>query len=192
MFPRRTIVFDINSLIPRNSSFERHSRTLKSLFIKQNINKDINSDLLIDYYENHYGSVGIGLQNDFDISIESYAHYMNRNENYKLVKPNNNAIQFIENNNCILFTNSPRYRAFKILMSMGIYGIPIISMEDMLYYPNSMYPEVNNMKPSDRAFMIAEEFIKLDTSDFVYFDDNRRNIYAAKNRNWRVMETTNI
>ena len=192
MFPRRTIVFDINSLVPRTSLFERHSRTLKSSFIKQNINEDIDSELLIDYYENTCGSVGVGLQNDFDVSIESYAHFMNSNENYKLIKPNDNAIQFIQKHNCILFTNSPRYRAFKILMSMGIYGIPIISMEELLYYPNSMYPDVSNMKPSEKAFIIAEQFIRLNTSDFVYFDDNRRNIYTAKSRNWRVMETTNI
>ena len=188
MFPRRTIVFDISSVVPRNSAFDVHSRNIKKMFIKENINKDIDPKYFVDYYEDVYGSIGVALENEFDISIERYLHYMNGKERYDLLKMNENIVKFVKNNNCILFTNSPRYRAFKILTSIGIHNVPMICMEDLLYHNESVYPNINNMKPSIKAFEIAEKYIKLNVSDFVYFDDNRKNIYAAKTRNWRVAE----
>ncbi|XP_042491486.1 uncharacterized protein LOC122071232 [Macadamia integrifolia] len=135
-----------------------------------------------------YGSSLAGLRAlGYDIDADEYHGFVHGRLPYEKIKPDpqlRNLIRSI-NQRKLIFTNSDRNHAIKVLERLGLQDCfsEIICFETL--NPNlskssrtDEFPVV--LKPSMEAMKIALEFAHVDPRRALFLDDNERNIIAGK------------
>nr|DAD19518.1 TPA_asm: hypothetical protein HUJ06_020981 [Nelumbo nucifera] len=167
---------------------EACKRNIEEFLVKKcGFPEDKASSLRVELFKT-YGSSLAGLRAlGYDIDTDDYHGFVHGRLPYETIKPNpqlRNLLRTI-NQRKIIFTNSDRNHAIKVLDRLGLQDCfdQIICFETL--NPNlskssrpDEFPVV--LKPSINAMKIAIDVAQVDPCRTLFLDDNERNIAAGK------------
>jgi putative hydrolase of the HAD superfamily len=132
------------------------------------------ASLLRDRYWKEYGLTLIGLIRNHSIDPEDFLHYVHDVDIVKNIQPNPDLAKSLTHIPLkkILFTNSCKYYARKVLSVLGLadcFETPIIDIRLMQFYP----------KPHPKAYEILLKFFQLNGNECIMIDDSQDNLKTA-------------
>jgi len=132
------------------------------------------AEILRDKYWKEYGLTLIGLIRNHSINPEDFLHYVHDVDIENNIQPNPDLAYKLAEipPKKILFTNSCRYYAKRVLSVLGLmdcFEMPIIDIRQMQFFP----------KPHPKAYEIALELFKLSGNQCIMVDDALENLKTA-------------
>lgn len=195
--PFDCIIFDLDDTLysSKTGLGEAVKRNIDA-FLVEKLGLDISkaSTMRIDLFKS-YGSSLAGLRAlGYDISADDYHSVVHGRLPYEVIKPDSQLKNLLLsiNQRKIIFTNSDRIHAFKVLDRLGIRECfqQIICFETM--NPNlshtirpDEFPVV--LKPSQEAIRIALEVSGVDPRRTLFLDDSPRNVAVGKSMGLRTV-----
>lgn len=188
--PFDCIIFDLDdTLYPETIGIGASVKKNIDLFLieKCGFSQTKASTLRVELFKSH-GSTLAGLRAlGYDITAEDYHSFVHGRLPYDLIKPDiqlRNLLRTI-NQRKIIFTNSDRIHALRVLDRLGIKDCfeQIICFETINpNLPNSTRPDEFPvvLKPSLEAFKIAIHAASVDPRRTLFLDDSVRNVAAGK------------
>ncbi|KAI3935741.1 hypothetical protein MKX01_032925 [Papaver californicum] len=188
--PFDCLLFDLDdTLYSSNTGIGAALKTNIDDFLveKLGFSSDKASSLRIELFKT-YGSTLAGLRAlGYDIDADDYHSYVHGKLPYELIKPDNQLRDLIRSipQRKIIFTNSDRNHAIKVLEKLGLEGCfeQIICFESI----NPNLSKSNNpreypvcLKPSIDAMKIAIDIANIDPRCTLFLDDNVQNIASGK------------
>jgi putative hydrolase of the HAD superfamily len=131
---------------------------------------------LRDQYWKEYGLTLIGLLRNHSIDSEDFLHYVHDVDIENNIKPNPDLADKLAemSQKKILFTNSCRYYAQRVLSVLGVadcFEMPIIDIRQMQFFP----------KPHPKAYEIAMNIFNISGNQCIMIDDSKVNLKTALN-----------
>jgi putative hydrolase of the HAD superfamily len=130
---------------------------------------------LRDRYWKEYGLTLIGLIRNHSIHSEDFLHYVHDVDIEKNIQPNPELAKKLSEIPIkkVLFTNSCRYYARKVLSVLGLahcFESPIIDIRQMQFFP----------KPHPKAYEIVMNHFQCTGNQCIMIDDSQKNLQTAR------------
>jgi len=132
------------------------------------------AEILRDRYWKEYGLTLIGLIRNHSIDPEDFLHYVHDVDIKKNIQPNPDFAKELNQIPLqkILFTNSCKYYAGKVLSALGMadcFERPVFDIRQMQFYP----------KPHPKAYEILLNYFQLNGNQCIMIDDSKDNLRTA-------------
>ena len=170
------ILFDLDdTLYPRRAGVMDQIRDRMLIYLRNRLSLSPDeADALRRHYFSTYGTTMRGLQINYQIDTEEYLDYVHDIplHNYLTANARLNAVLATIPQTKIVFTNSSREHATRVLDLLGIrhHFDRIIDVRDVGY----------ESKPQPTAYQLACDLLGILPSECVMVDDNTRNLRPAK------------
>lgn len=181
------------------------------IFDLGNVLIDVRWDLCLNIMRKDYPDIDIKFNNFFKEKVTLFQNYemgkvsddlfldeikkftgVNYDDNYlaKIISE-----IFIKKENIInsLPTLKNNYKLYMLSNTSSLHRIYGWGDYDFVKYFDHLFLsyEIGYIKPMDEIYQFVEGKINLNTDEFIYFDDIKQYIEAAKKRNWNAFQLTN-